>query len=284
MTFGIHPPAYRLPADAHVGRIRLQVAELARSLEFYEGKLGFKKLGAKPGRATLGAGNVPLIELVERAGAKPVMPRSRLGLFHFAILLPDRTHLGRALLHLHQAGIDLGMADHLVSEALYLTDPDGLGIEIYADRPRDTWHVDANQLRMATDPLDTGSLLRAAGGTVWEGMPAGTVIGHMHLHVGDLERAKQFYHEALGLDITLTGYPGALFLSAGGYHHHLGMNIWAGLRAPAPAEDEAQLLEWELVIPGADARRAAIESLRAAGATVGDDGIVADPWGTRVRL
>ena len=285
MTAGITPPGFRLPADAHVGRVRLQVGDLSRSIEFYEGLLGFQRLGAKPGRATLGVDGTPLIELEERTGTQPVMPRSRLGLFHFAILLPDRASLGRAMLHLAQAGVGLGMADHLVSEALYLSDPDGLGIEIYADRPRETWPRDGNELRMSTDPLDTGSLVRAAEGTPWTGMPSGTTIGHVHLHVRDLSEARRFYHEALGLDITHSRYPGALFLSAGGYHHHVGLNTWAGPRAAAPGVDEAQLLDWELVIPARVSVEAAKESLRSAGFTSdAATGRVADPWGTALKL
>ena len=283
MPFGTPAPNYRLPADTRVGRVRLQVADLSRSIEFYEGKLGFKRLGAAPGHATLGVPDTPLIELTERKGARPVAPRSRLGLFHFAILLPDRASLGRAMLQLHQAGIDLGMADHLVSEALYLSDPDGLGIEIYADRKRSDWRMAGEELLMATDPLDTASLLKAAGGEPWGGMPKGTVIGHVHLHVGDLDAARKFYHEALGLDITMQSYPGALFLSAGGYHHHLGVNVWAGKSAEPGKDDEAKLLEWELVVPGADARKAALDSLRSAG-YASAAGVVADPWGTKVRL
>ena len=274
-----------LPAGTHVGRVRLQVADLSRSLEFYVGLLGFTQLSAKPGSATLGVDGAPLIELEQRAGARTVMPRSRLGLFHFAILLADRASLGRVMLHLAQAGVGLGMADHLVSEALYLSDPDGLGIEIYADRPRREWPRDGNELRMSTDPLDTGSLMRAAAGQPWTGMPAGTTIGHVHLHVRDLESAKHFYHEALGLDITLSGYPGALFMSAGGYHHHVGVNTWAGPRAEAPRDDEAQLLDWELVIPGPDAAAAARESLRTKGFDVdAATGHVADPSGTKLRF
>jgi len=282
MTYGLRPPNYRLPPSAHIGRVRLQVGDLSRSIEFYEGKLGFQRLGAAPGHATFGAGDAPLIELVERKGAKPVLPRSRLGLFHFAILLPDRASLGRAMLQLHQAGIDLGMADHGVSEALYLSDPDGLGIEIYADRPRESWRAEGAELAMGTDPLDTGSLLRAAAGEPWSRMPAGTVIGHVHLHVGDLARAEAFYHEALGLDVVVRSYPGALFLSAGGYHHHLGVNTWAAGAAPAGDED-ARLLEWELVLPNPEDAAAAAERLAAAGYDVAyrEDGFrAADPWGT----
>jgi catechol 2,3-dioxygenase len=282
--FGVKAPGYRLPAGTHVGRVRLQVGDLDRSLAYYVGLLGLHVLDRAPGRAELGVDHT-LIELHELKGARRVPRRGRHGLFHFAILLPDRASLGRILQRLEAAGIQVGMSDHAVSEALYLTDPDGLGIEIYADRPRSEWQLDANELRMATDPLDTGSLMRAAAGVPWSGMPSGTTIGHVHLHVRDLESAKRFYHDALGLDITLTRYPGALFMSAGGYHHHLGVNTWAGGSADAPREDEAQLLDWELVIPGPDAAAAARESLRAKGFDVdAATGHVADPSGTKVRF
>jgi catechol 2,3-dioxygenase len=177
-----------------------------------------------------------------------------------------------------------------VSEAIYLTDPDGLGIEVYADRPRATWQNHDGQLVMTTIPLDVDSVLRAAvesaDGASWTGMPPGTVIGHVHLHVGDLERAAAFYHAGLGLDKTVWNYPGALFLSAGGYHHHLGTNTWAASAPPAAPED-ARLLEWEVVIPGTTGAADAARSLTSASAEVrrdGGDWLSADPWGTVVRI
>jgi catechol 2,3-dioxygenase len=234
-----------------------------------------------------GAGAATLLELHERPGARPVRPMTRLGLYHFAILLPDRAHLGRFLGHLAALGIRPGAADHLVSEALYLHDPDGLGIEVYADRPRDEWRVErGGELAMTTDPLDLGDLVRAAGGAGWQGMPAGTVVGHVHLHAGDLAVARGFYHEALGLDLMVWSYPGALFLAAGGYHHHLGVNAWAGDVPPAGPE-EARLLEWELVLPDAASVASAAASVEAAGhpvATEGAERRLADPWGTGLRL
>ena len=155
-----------------------------------------------------------------------------LGLYHFAILLPDRQALGRFVTHLAEVGAHAGSADHLVSEALYLSDPDGLGIEVYADRPRASWTTSGDgderaEIVMATEPLDLRSLVGEAGGERWTGMPAGTVIGHVHFHVGAIREAEAFYHAALGFDKTAWTYPGALFLSAGGYHHHVGTNIWA---------------------------------------------------------
>ena len=152
----------------------------------------------------------------------PIRINSRLGLYHFAILLPDRAALGRFLAHLASTGTHVGSADHLVSEALYLRDPDGLGIEVYRDRPRSEWRSVNGELAMAVDPLDTAGVLAAGKDEPWTGMPRGTVMGHVHLHVGDIDTASRFYHDALGLDRMVWSYPGALFLSAGGYHHHLG--------------------------------------------------------------
>jgi catechol 2,3-dioxygenase len=229
--------------------------------------------------------DLTLVHLRERPGARPAPRRGAYGLYHFAILVPDRAALGRFASHAAQAGVRMGMADHLVSEALYLTDPDGLGIEVYADRPRDTWQRRERELAMATDPLDIESVMAAGGRREWDGMPAGTVIGHVHLHVGDLDQADAFYHAALGLDRIVWSYPGALFLSAGGYHHHVGTNTWAP--GPSAAEGDARLLEWELVVPASADALAAAASLRAAGYAATDTGggwTAADPWGTTVRI
>jgi catechol 2,3-dioxygenase len=177
------------------------------------------------------------------------------------------------------------MADHRVSEALYLSDPDGLGIEVYADRPRGSWQHRGQELVMATEPLDVASVIAEADGRPWSGVPQGTAIGHVHLHVGSLDEADGFYHRALGFDKTVWSYPGALFFSAGGYHHHLATNTWSP--GPAAADDEARLLDWELVVPDADSAATAAESVRRAGHPVErtDRGWTAkDPWGTRVRI
>ena len=143
--------------------------------------------------------------------------RGAFGLYHFALLLPDRASLGRFVTHLAALGVGAGAADHLVSEALYLTDPDGLGIEVYADRPETTWRHAQRELAMASDSLDFAAVAAAGGGVPWTGAPAGTTMGHIHLHVGDLDKARCFYHDALGFDVTVWSYPGALFFSAGSY-------------------------------------------------------------------
>ena len=284
---GIAPPGFRLPASTRLGRVRLQVADLPRSVDYYEEVLGLRILDRSATAAILAPrhGAHPLVELQERAGANPVPRQGRLGLYHFAILLPERPALGRFLGHLGHLGVRAGMSDHLVSEAIYLTDPDGLGIEVYADRPRSTWTWRSRELAMTTQPLDVRSVLAAGAGVSWTGAPAGTVLGHVHLHVADLEEGAAFYHAGLGFDRTVWSYPGALFLSAGGYHHHLGINTWAA-RAPRAGDGDARLLDWEIVVPGGDIERAA-ESIRLVGGRierVATDLVTRDPWGTSARL
>ena len=286
LPYGIAPPSYRLPDAAHVGGVHLQVSDLTQSLAYYEHVLGLRVITADAATAALGPHGEarPLITLHTRPGVTRAR-RGAFGLYHFAILLPDRAALGRFAAHLAARNERVGMADHLVSEALYLWDPDGLGIEVYADRPRSEWRTNGGELVMATENLDVRSLVEAAGGDAWTGMPAGTMMGHVHLHVGSLDGAEAFYHRALGFDKTVWSYTGALFLSAGGYHHHLGTNVWGP--GPAPTPDQAQLLEWELMLPSADDVATAAQALRHAGytsETQGEAALVADPWGTRLRL
>ena len=288
-SYGQAPSGFRLPEATHLGPVQLQVAELERSVGYYERTLGLRTVRRDAAGATLAAhgDDRPLVLLHEHLGAQSMRPRGRLGLFHFAILLPDRPSLGRFVRHLGEIGAEAGAGDHLVSEAFYLHDPDGLGIEVYADRPRSTWERIGRQLKMATDPVDVPGLLEAAGDVPWSGMPAGTTMGHVHLHVGDTARAAEFYSEALGFDRMVWDYPGALFFGAGGNHHHLGTNIWAGTKALPPGPDDAQLLEWTIELPGAASVIAVAESLAAAGfeaARDGSDVVTRDPWGTRIRL
>jgi catechol 2,3-dioxygenase len=187
-----------------------------------------------------------------------------------------------------EAGVRASAGDHLVSEAFYISDPDGLGIEVYADRPRESWRRNGRELMMSTDPVDVQGLLQAAGDTPWSGMPAGTVMGHVHLHVGDLERAAAFFSEAIGFDRITWSYPGALFMSAGGYHHHLGTNTWAGPGARASDDGDARLLEWTIELPDAAGVQEVARSLADAGypaEAAAEGGITTrDPWGTGLRL
>ena len=285
--YGIAPPGFRLPDATHVGSVHLQISNLQQSIDFYGDVLGLHVLEQAVESVALGAAGVdrPLLWLHARNGLKPAPRRGAFGLYHFAILLPNRAALGQFAEHLSRARVRVGMADHLVSESLYLTDPDGLGIEVYADRPRNAWRHRDRELSMATDPLDIENVIAEGGGGVWNGMPTATTIGHMHLHVGDLEGADSFYHRALGFDKMVWSYSGALFFAAGGYHHHLGTNTWSP--GPSARDDQARLLEWELIVPGEQDASAAGRSLRAAGYSAEDGGngwIAADPWGTRLRI
>jgi catechol 2,3-dioxygenase len=286
--YGIRPPRYRLPDAARLGRVRLQVADLGRSVEWYERVLGFSVLERSASDASLTAHDESraLVELHEKKGVRPMPKRGLLGLYHYALLLPDRAALGRFIAHIADLGVRAGMSDHFVSEAVYIDDPDGLGIEVYCDRPRDRWTHADRQLTMATLPLDAPAVVAAAEGQPWTGMPAGTVVGHVHLFVGDIEKAAAFYHDLVGFDKIVWSYPGALFMSAGGYHHHLGTNIWAAQSPPA-SDDDARLLEWEIVVPSrvdVDAVRASVQG-GGVPVTIHEHSIVVrDPWGTAVRV
>ncbi len=286
--FTVRPAGYRLPDAMRLGMVRLQVADLARSIEYYERVVGLHVLQRKPNGAVLGVegDGTALVELNELPNATPVPRHGRLGLYHFAILLPDRAALGRFAVHLSQIGEYAGMSDHLVSEALYLTDPDGLGIEMYADRPRSAWLRNGDALAMATDPLDVTDLARIAAGRPWRGVPGGTRIGHVHLFVSDLDIAASFYHDGIGLDRIKLEFSGALFMSAGGYHHHLGTNIWAA-KAPRAIATDARLIEWTVILPAVKDVEDAAGAVEGAGFTVereGNDALATDPWGTRVRI
>lgn len=291
-SYGLAPAGFRLPETTRLGPVRLQVGDLDRSLVFYESILGLRRLAREGRGAWLGAGETTLVELREHEGTLPAPGHGRTGLFHFALLLPHRAALGRLVRHLGELAVPKGAGDHLVSEALYLRDPDGLGIEVYADRPRQTWRRVGRQLVMSTEPVDMEGLRQAADSGLWTAMPQGTVVGHVHLHVGDLTAAAAFFGEALGFDRTVWDYPGALFLAAGGYHHHLGTNLWAGENAIAPQANEAQLLEWTLELPDLASLEAATASLerrgyapeREGGSDRGASVVVRDPWQTPLRL
>ncbi|MGI0020443.1 MAG: VOC family protein [Nitrososphaera sp.] len=219
--FTIHP-------SMRIGYVSLNVSDLDRSLAFYKSILGFKEVGRFDGKAFLSVeGNSShLVELSQASGSQQ---SKRAGLYHFAVLLPERKHLADVLVHLGENRDRVhfdGLADHLVSESIYIRDPDFNGIEIYCDRPRSEWKWDAGRVQMATEKLDTEDLMREVTGS-WKQMPAGTVIGHIHLHVRDLERARRFYSGELGLSIT-TVMQGASFFAAGKYHHHIATNTWLG--------------------------------------------------------
>jgi catechol 2,3-dioxygenase len=279
-----------IPPDTSIGKVRLRVADLDDLTTFYERVVGLQAVEGGGDVTRLGAADgEPLIELVGAPDAPPA-PSFSTGLFHLAILVPDRAELARSLQRVAGAGWRLtGASDHLVSEALYLQDPEGNGIEIYRDRPREEWRRNGDELAMATLPLDLESVLgeldpseRATGG-----MPGGTTMGHVHLQVADIPAAEGFYNRALGLDVMVRSYPGALFLSAGGYHHHLGLNTWQSQGAPPPPQGALGLDRYELVLPSTAERDSAADRLAKAGADPErvDEGVVAiDPSGNRVLL
>lgn len=285
-----HPaPVSSIDPATQVGVVSLTIADLRRSVEFYTSAMGFAILQQDGTTATLGAGGTPLLLLSEQSSARPWPTDHVTGLYHFAILVPTRADLGRWLRHWLELDYPLpGQGDHLVSEALYLRDPDGHGIEIYRDRPRDTWTWEHGQVRMAADPVDMRGLLAEAerAAEPWSGLPAGTRIGHIHLQVGDIAAAAAFYHDVLGFDIVAQ-MPSALFLSAGGYHHHIGANIWHSRGAqPAPA-DTAALRYFELELPTEQARAAVVARLGAADLDHAvENGIVTvrDPWNNVIHL
>lgn len=277
---------FRLPDEAHIGGVHLRVKSLDRALAFYRDILGFSVEQVDHSTVALSAGGAPIIWLTAHTDAIP-KPRRSTGLYHVAILMPNRAALGKVLYRLLTSGWQLeGASDHLVSEALYLSDADGNGLEIYADRPREVWKFVNAQVAMATEPLDLDDLLNNADKSEWTGIPAGTIIGHVHLHVSDLAKAESFYVDVLGLDVMQRTYPGALFLAAGGYHHHLGTNIWAGRTPPPP---NAVGLEWfSLAIPGEAAWSALVERVESAGIAIGERGdnyiLIRDGDGNGVRL
>jgi catechol 2,3-dioxygenase len=278
-----------IPPDTAVGKVRLRVADVDDLATFYERVVGLRAVERGGDLVRLGPeGGAPVIELVPAPGATPA-PSFSTGLFHLAILVPDRAELARSLRRVAEAGWRLtGASDHLVSEALYLQDPEGNGIEIYRDRPRDQWGHNGDELRMATLPLDLQDVLGelGSGEQPANGMPAETTMGHVHLQVSDIPSSEGFYNGAVGLDVMVRSYPGALFLSAGGYHHHLGLNTWQSAGAPPPPEGALGLDRYELVLPDSSDVDAAAERLGERGDPVRlEEGVLArDPSGNRVLL
>ncbi len=239
-----------IPATTRMGAVHLTVGDLERSLGYYGGEVGLDLLGREGGRASLGAGQAELLGLVEEPGARPAGGHT--GLYHFALRVPERADLARWLAHAARDHVPLlGMSDHFVSEAIYLTDPDGHGIEIYHDRPREVWEGQVGA-RMTTDPLDVASLLGELDDPArapFDGLPAGTDMGHIHLQVADLRDAVSFYRDLLGFDVMAELFGAAAFFGAGGYHHHVGANTWHSRGASPPPPGSAALRHATIVLP-----------------------------------
>jgi len=271
-------------APLRIGRVRLKVRDLEQVAGFYEKTLGLTRRDESGGRVTLGTRSTPLLELEGDPTLAPGKRRDA-GLFHTAFLLPSRADLGRWLGFAIANEIPLqGASDHIVSEAVYLADPEGNGIEIYADRAPSHWRDAKGDIHMATEAMDAQGVLNSAAGTQWSGFPEDGFIGHVHLQVGDTKAATHFYRNTLGFDLA-SDYPGAAFFGSGGYHHHLAGNIWNSRGAGARPEGAAGLASVELISRDAATRSALIARIREAGLALDDDGAtVNDPWGTRIIL
>ncbi|WP_214742590.1 MULTISPECIES: VOC family protein [unclassified Exiguobacterium] len=231
--------------NIELGPVMLRVRDIAQMTRFYVNVIGMSVLEEAEEWVTLGTKERSLVILHSVPQAK-TNPRAA-GLFHLAILLPSRVELGSILAHLIEQRIEVGQGDHLVSEAFYLNDPEGNGIELYADRPKEQWSYEANgHVKMATEPVDYESMLQEASNRPFNGLPIGTIMGHVHFKVRSIEAAKRFYHDRLGFSITTDSYPGALFLAADGYHHHIGTNVWA--RSSETLGAEAGIEAWTLLV------------------------------------
>lgn len=274
-------------SGTYVGQVNLKVSDLDRALAFYREVIGFKVLAQTETAATLTADGRTALLAIERPDVVTPKQGRTTGLYHFALLLPTRTDLARIVVHFARIGLRFGSSDHLVSEALYLSDPDGNGIEIYRDRDPSEWNWQRGEVEMAVDPLDFRDLLTAADDRPWSELPAGTLVGHIHLHVSELGPAERFYVDGLGFEVVNRFGGQALFLSTGGYHHHIGLNTWNGVGAPSPAETSVGLRSYTLVYPDAAARESAVANLRNMGELVAEEGglyAATDPSGNRVLL
>jgi catechol 2,3-dioxygenase len=270
---------------AHIGAVHLMISDVNRSVRFYQTHLGFKLHGTKNGSAVLGADRDDLLILHENKTA----PRAHgtTGLYHFAVRVPSRADLARALRRIVDTNTPLqGASDHGVSEALYLEDPDGNGIEIYRDRPRDAWPFVDGNLEMSSDPIDLLALVSEEENDEI-GLAAGTTIGHVHLHVSDLADAERFYVGVLGFTLMQRYGPSAIFVSAGGYHHHIGLNTWAGVGAPPPPQNAIGLHHFVVRLAGLPALKETVARVREAGIEIeqGDGtALVRDPSRNAIAL
>lgn len=278
---------HKLPDGFQLGTAALRVSDLDRALDFYVNKVGLALRGRDSATAMLGTPDADVLRLDIRPGIAPRNYKET-GLYHIAILVPDRPSLGSAITRLASHNVKLGAADHLVSEAIYVWDPDNNGIEIYRDRPREEWTWADNQVQMANRPLDFEGLLGESGveALARQPMKSGTRVGHVHLEVDDLAKAKRFYGEITGFTLTAT-LPGAQFLAAGGYHHHIGTNIWDSRNGPPPSPDTAGLSLMTFELPDENSVQALKSQLDAANVTTtpqlnGFDFL--DPWMTPVSV
>jgi catechol 2,3-dioxygenase len=270
-----------------MGIVTLKVAQLARQIAFYTQVIGLRVLAQSPTTALLGV-DVPLLALLALPNAQP-QPRRSTGLFHLALLVPSRADLGRVLANLVRYQVRIGGGDHFVSEAVYLNDPEGNGIELYRDRPRHEWTWQGTQVHMGTVELDFAGILNSVPDPdqAFQGLPNGTTMGHVHLKVGDIAQAEAFYSGVLGFDVVARMEDSALFVSAGGYHHHLGLNVWQSLGAPPLPVDSIGLAEFTIVVPDATALTPITQRLQSIHTAYTQDSAglhLQDPWQNQILI
>jgi catechol 2,3-dioxygenase len=280
-------PTFASRTPLHIGAVALKVRNLDRIAAFYRDAIGLALLDRGENGATLGTGGAALLHLEWAPRAKPDDAREA-GLYHTAFLMPTRADLARWILHAARTKVPLtGASDHAVSEAFYLDDPEGNGIEVYSDRPAESWQWTGNDLRITTDPLDIDDILREVpSNAAFPGAPDGLRIGHVHLRVGDDAKAEEFYRDAIGLDVTRRR-SGASFLSSGRYHHHIAANVWHSAGAGKRDEERAGLCWFELEAADRAALARVRQLLAARGLALAQTprGFeTADPWGTRLRF
>ncbi|MCZ8516683.1 VOC family protein [Paenibacillus filicis] len=273
--------------NTYVGQLNLKVQNLQRALQFYQEVIGFKVLDQTEKTANLTAdGKTVLLSIEQPDNVVPMQERTT-GLYHFALLLPTRTDLAQIVQHFAKIGLQFGSSDHLVSESLYLSDPDGNGIEVFRDRDPSEWVWNNGEVEVSVDPLNFRDLLSCVNQKTWRGLPAGTVMGHIHLHVSELRMTEEFYVKGLGFEVVIRYGTQALFISTGKYHHHIGLNTWNGLGAPRPSENSVGLKSFTLIYPNITARDHVVAHLENIGAPITEENstfATTDPSGNRILL
>lgn len=271
----------------YIGNVHLKVADIERSIEFYEQIIGFKLLRKDVNKADLTADGTTALLTIEQLSGFQHKFTNTAGLYHLALLLPERKYLANITRHFADLNVRFGAGDHLVSEALYLSDPDGNGIEIYVDRDPRKWIWNDAEVAMTTDQVDFADLLTEESAGGWQGLPANTVMGHVHLQVGNLDENQAFYVDGLGFDIVNRYGPQALFISDNNYHHHIAFNTWAGVGIPNPDEKSLGLASFSLVLANESERDQLINRLTAKEIEVQQEQdiyYVIDPSGTLIKL
>ncbi|MDR7870732.1 MAG: VOC family protein [Tissierellaceae bacterium] len=271
-----------------VNEIVLKVTDIDRSIDFYTKIMGFSILKKNGKDATLTAdGFNPILTLIEPEDVIPKVPK-RTGLYHFAVLLPSRYDLGLFLKNIRDEWYPIiGGADHGVSEAIYLEDPDDNGIEVYRDVAESEWDRSGDRINMVTEPLNYDELIAESGEDKWDKTPLDTIIGHIHLHVGDLDKARRFYCDGLGFDLTMEAGSSAIFLSTGGYHHHIGLNVWNGRNADPLPDNSVGMKYYTLQFPDKRSREEIINNLENLGYEVikdDKDTFTKDPSSNLIKL